>query len=188
MLALAYAATHPDTVASLVLIGCGTFDVAARDRVDAARKERIDRELARRMAEIEKDSLDPDQRLLAMGRLMQQVDSYELMAAEDETRPCDARAHQETWQDMLRLQAEGVYPSTFANIHSPAIMFHGTADPHPGRMIHAGLQRHLPQLQYREWERCGHYPWLEKAVGDEFYTVLRAWLSRNKPFAQTPVE
>ena len=25
-------------------------------------------------------------------------------------------------------------------------------------------------------ERCGHYPWLERAVRDEFFALLRGWL------------
>jgi pimeloyl-ACP methyl ester carboxylesterase len=45
-------------------------------------------------------------------------------------------------------------------------------------MIRASLEPHIPQLEYHEWERCGHFPWLEKAVRDEFFTVLRAWLAR----------
>jgi pimeloyl-ACP methyl ester carboxylesterase len=80
---------------------------------------------------------------------------------------------------MLRLQQEGVYPEAFAVINAPVIMLHGAADPHPGRMIWASLEPYLPQLEYCEWERCGHYPWLEKAVRDEFFAVLREWLSQR---------
>ena len=80
---------------------------------------------------------------------------------------------------MLRLQEEGVYPSAFSAIDAPVIMLHGAVDPHPGRMIQAGLKPHLPQLEYHEWERCGHYPWLEKAVRMEFFDVLREWLTRR---------
>jgi pimeloyl-ACP methyl ester carboxylesterase len=179
MLALAHAAAHPKSVACLVLIGCGTFDAEARERLEITRRQRMDDDLLRRMARLVTEFPDPDQRLLAMGRLMQQVDSYELMPAKDETLRCDSRAHEETWQDMLRLQAEGLYPSAFAAIRSPTIMMHGADDPHPGRMIHASLQPHIPQLEYREWDRCGHYPWLEKEVRDDFRAALRAWLSRN---------
>ena len=80
---------------------------------------------------------------------------------------------------MLRLQDEGVYPSSFAGIRSPAIMMHGAFDPHPGRLIHTGLAAHMPHLEYREWEQCGHYPWLEKAARDDFYSTLQSWLRRN---------
>jgi len=58
-------------------------------------------------------------------------------------------------------------------------MLHGAVDPHPGRMIKARLEPHLPQLEYRQWERCGHYPWLERAVHDEFFAVLREWLAQH---------
>ncbi len=179
MLALAYAAVHPDGVACLALIGCGTFDTAARNRMEAIRSARMDKRLRDRMKHVACENTDPDERLRAAGRLILQVDSFALIPAEDETETCDARGHEETWQDMLRLQDEGVYPSSFANIGSPAIMMHGAFDPHPGRMIHAGLATQMPQLEYHEWEQCGHYPWLEKAVRDDFYSTLQAWLRRN---------
>ena len=37
----------------------------------------------------------------------------------------------------------------------------------------------MPALEYHEWQDCGHYPWLERAVGDEFYAILEAWLDRH---------
>jgi pimeloyl-ACP methyl ester carboxylesterase len=44
-------------------------------------------------------------------------------------------------------------------------------------MIRASLAPHIPQLEYHEWERCGHYPWLERAVRDDFFSLLRNWLT-----------
>jgi pimeloyl-ACP methyl ester carboxylesterase len=186
MLALAFAAAYPEKIACLALIGCGTFDPAARQLLEATREERMGEDLVSRMKRLAKEFADADKRLLALGRLIQKVDSYDLLPAEDETERCDSRAHEETWQDMLRLQAEGVYPAAFADIRSPVIMMHGVVDPHPGRMIYASLVPYLPQLEYREWARCGHYPWLERAVRDEFHATLRAWLSRNTTYSASP--
>jgi pimeloyl-ACP methyl ester carboxylesterase len=42
MLALAYAAAHPEHAGPLILVGCGTFDFAARDRMYEIRQERMD--------------------------------------------------------------------------------------------------------------------------------------------------
>ena len=92
--------------------------------------------------------------------------------------PFDIRAHTETWEDMVRLQDAGVYPAAFAAITLPVLMLHGTYDPHPGQMIRASLAPFLPQWEYREWEHCGHYPWGEQFVRDEF-AVLRKWLARQ---------
>ena len=89
---------------------------------------------------------------------------------------CDAVAHRQTWHDMLRLQEAGVYPALLAAIRAPVLMVHGAADPHPGPMIRDGLVPYLPQLEYHEWARCGHYPWLERAVGAEFFALVGDWL------------
>jgi len=62
---------------------------------------------------------------------------------------------------------------------APVLMLHGAVDPHPGQMIRANLEPHLPQLEYLEWQRCGHYPWLERAVRGEFFAVLHEWLARQ---------
>jgi len=179
MLGLAYAAAHPDRAGSLVLIGCGTFDPAARDRMRGIIEERLDEGLRRRMKRLPEEIPDPDERLQATSALMLPLYSYELASNDLEVESCDSRAHHETWQDMVRLQEEGVYPAAFAAIHAPVLMLHGAADPHPGPMIRASLQPHLPHLEYHAWERCGHYPWLEKAVRDEFLAILHEWLARR---------
>lgn len=177
MLALAYAAAHPGSAGPIVLIGCGTFDTEARSRIQVIREARMNESLRSQMENLLKTVPDANDRLRAMAELFLPLDSYELFSTELEIEACDARAFDETWQDMLRLQEEGVYPAKFGAIQAPVLMLHGVADPHPGKMIHASLQRHLPHLEYRELERCGHYPWLEKAAHEEFFRVLRSWLA-----------
>jgi pimeloyl-ACP methyl ester carboxylesterase len=179
MLALAYAAAHPGSAGPLVLIGCGTFDPAARARLQAIREGRMDDGQRRRLERLPEEFPDPDERLRVMADLILQLCSYELVTTDQEVEACDARAHHETWEDMVRLQEEGVYPAAFSAVDAPVLMLHGAFDPHPGRMIRASLEPHLPQLEYHEWERCGHYPWLEKAVRDEFFAVLYEWLSQR---------
>ncbi|MEE9282254.1 MAG: alpha/beta hydrolase [Myxococcota bacterium] len=157
MLALAYAAEHPRRPGPIVLVGCGTFDPVARGRLQEILQERMKE-----------------------GRQDEALYSFDPVAAEaDETPPFDERAHTETWNDMVRLQEEGMYPAAFEAIRSPVLMLHGAYDPHPGQMIRDSLLPYLPQLEYREWERCGHYPWLERAVRGEFFAVLREWLARQ---------
>ncbi|MCL7453931.1 MAG: alpha/beta hydrolase [Anaerolineae bacterium] len=179
MLALCYAAAHPGSVTSLALIGCGTFDPASRQRMRAIRQARMTDPVRARVERLAEQYPDPDERLCAQARLVLPLDSYELEYTDAEPATCDARAHEETWQDMMRLQEAGVYPAAFTAIDAPVLMLHGAVDPHPGHMIEASLRAYLPQLEYREWECCGHYPWLEKAVRAEFFTVLRDWLARQ---------
>ena len=177
MLALAYAAAHPGRAISVALIGCGTFDPAARARFREIQDERMDEGLRRRMARLSEEFADPDERLRALGDLIEPLYSYDPIPDDHQHEPVDGRAFQETWDDMVRLQEEGVYPPSFTAIDVPVIMLHGAFDPHPGRMIRASLEPHITQLEYREWERCGHEPWRERAVRDEFFDALREWLS-----------
>jgi hypothetical protein len=71
-------------------------------------------------------------------------------------------------------------------IKAPVLMVHGTFDPHPGRLILASLEPYLPQLEYRELERCGHWPWLEKSVSEGFFSLIREWLGRTRELDSPP--
>ena len=95
------------------------------------------------------------------------------------TEPCDMKAHTETWEDMLRCQERGVYPEAFVAIRSAVIMLHGSYDPHPGGMIRDNLRQYLPQLEYREFDKCGHAPAIEKFARDEFFNAVREWLGKK---------
>ena len=177
MLALAYAAAHPDSTGPLVLVGCGTLDLHARAAMQRTIAERMTDNIRARLKCT--DHLDQDQRLKASAEAMLPLYACDLLASPHEDDLVDARAHHETSADMLRLQAAGAYPAAFAAIKVPILMIHGSYDPHPGRLISEGLRPYLPQLEYREFERCGHYPWLERAAADPFFTLLRKWLDRH---------
>jgi pimeloyl-ACP methyl ester carboxylesterase len=177
MLALVYGARHPDACSALALIGCGTFDLAARAEMKRRIAARITPELARQAAAVAADLLDEDERLRRQAKLLASVYNVDPIVP-PELPHCDARANRETWDDMLRLQAEGVVPAEFAAITAPVLMLHGVDDPHPGAMIAAGLRPFIPRLEYREWPRCGHEPWQERAVRDDVLQTLTAWLRR----------
>ena len=175
MLALAYAAAHPDRVASLTLVGSGTFDLASRRRYEETRNERIGDDLRRRLARLESETPDRSERLKRRHELTVHTESVDPVAPEEDGE-VDGQANRETWDDMMRLQADGTYPAAFAAIHAPVLMLHGAYDPHPGTMIRDSLAPYMPQLEYREWERCGHMPWLERAGRGDFFRALRDWL------------
>jgi pimeloyl-ACP methyl ester carboxylesterase len=176
MLALAFAAAHPDRTAGLVLIGCGTFDEDSRTEFKRELERRLDARAREKLAALETTVVDPDERLRAMIGVLMPVYCQDPVTLDLEDELIDARANEETWSDMLRLQRLGVYPAAFASINSPVLMMHGSADPHPGGLIRRSLEPYLPQLEYRAWEACGHYPWLERAVKEDFLATLMGWL------------
>jgi pimeloyl-ACP methyl ester carboxylesterase len=177
MLALAYAAAHPGSTGPIVLVGCGTFDPVARAAMRSTVAERMNDEIRAQLKQA--DQLDPNERMKASAKATARIYCCDPLSFPHTDDEVDARAHEETWEDMLRLQAEGVYPAAFAAIKVPVLMVHGTFDPHPGRLTMQTLRPYLPQVEYRELTHCGHYPWLERAAADAFSSLVRDWLGRH---------
>jgi pimeloyl-ACP methyl ester carboxylesterase len=179
MLALAHGAAHPDDAGCLVLVGCGTFDTPSRERMRAILEERTDDALRARLVHLPEAFPDPDARMMAHHAATLPTYSHDLLATNTEAVSVDARAYRETWDDALRLQREGAHPAAFAAITSPVLMLHGAEDPHPGRMILDSLAPHIRRLEYRELAQCGHYPWLERAAREAFFSCVREWLDTH---------
>lgn len=182
MLALAYAAAHPDSVAAVVLLGCGTFDPNSRARLEAVLAGRTSEALREQLKALTDAYPDPSKRLMKEMALTRRLYSYAPIGStpdEDVVLPFDLAAHSETWTDMLRLQAVGVYPAAFARITAPVLMLHGDYDPSPGAMIRASLEPYLRHLEYRTLERCGHFPWVEQFAREKFFAFLREWLTHQ---------
>ena len=179
MLALCYAAEHPDKAGPVVLVGCGTFDRAARSRMQATIAERIDDDLQQRVRQVSTDATDPADQFTKIFRLTRQIYDYDPVAPyadKEEFEPFDLKAHNETWTDMQRLQDDGIYPDAFAAVKAPVLMLHGEYDPHPGTKIRDSLFPYIPHLEYNEFEACGHSPWIEKSARDAFFATVCEWL------------
>jgi pimeloyl-ACP methyl ester carboxylesterase len=179
MLGLAYASTYPGSIAALVLIGCGTFDAASRRAFDEVIDSRLDEASREKLQSLSTDYSDPEERLRERHRLTAKAYAYDPIPADEQLElkePFDMRAHREAWDDMLGLQERGVYPAAFSRIKTPVLMLHGAYDPHPGRLVRASLQAHMPHLEYYELANCGHSPWRERQSRKEFFMVMRNWL------------
>jgi len=182
MLGLSYAARHPERVTSLALVGCGTYDAATRGEFQRAVEARTDDAMRARYAELRlrlaeaRDPAERDALLARRGRVSAAVYAVDLLDEDDGGLGVDERGHVETWDDVLRLQAQGAEPAAFAAIRAPVHMFHGDDDPHPGPAIRELLRRWIPQLEYTGFARCGHEPWRERHAREPFLRALEAWL------------
>ena len=180
MLALVFASRYPERVSALVLIGCGTFDLRARARLHEALEERTTPELKARLANLEVEYPDEAERFLQAHRLSDPIYTYcRAVDADDPVEQFDLKGHLESWSDMVRLQVSGACPAEFASIRCPALMLHGAYDPHPGSMIRDSLEAYVPHLEYREFESCGHSPWVEEHARDRFLATARGWLEQH---------
>jgi pimeloyl-ACP methyl ester carboxylesterase len=142
--------------------------------------QRSSPELNARLADLESLLPDEGERLSRAHRLSDALYTYCRAAdAEDLVSRVDAKGLVETWDDMVRLQGSRVYPAAFSSITCPVLMLHGSYDPHPGPMIRDSLNACIPQLEYREFEQCGHSPWVEVHAREPFLAQLRSWLERH---------
>jgi pimeloyl-ACP methyl ester carboxylesterase len=182
MLALAYASTYPENITAIVLIGCGTFDKPSRARMNEIIESRIDQQLRQKLSILVQEYPDEADRMPAQIRLMEKIYTYDAVVEDAQlvkAEPFDLRAHRETWDDMLKMQAEGIYPAAFSSIKAPVLMLHGDYDPHPGQMIYDCLRIHMPQIEYKELKNCGHSPWKERLARNEFFMYLKNWLIKH---------
>lgn len=187
MLALSYAAKYPERVTRMMLVGVGTYSEAGRAELHKTLMARLGEtgmmEVERLQRELKnaKDVEVRDKVLRNLGGAFSLIESYELVDVQESEReelPADARGHDETWQDVLRLQSSGLEPARFSAITAPVMLLHGDTDPHPGALTRDLLRGYLPQLEYLELERCGHEPWREKYARETFLATLRIWLNR----------
>lgn len=185
MLGLSFAAAHPDRVAALALVGCGTYDETTRalyrarvaDRLGPAglaRKAAITARLA-----VETDPAERDRLLAASGALVDGAQAVAPLPDDglDDALEVDALGHGQTWADVLARQARGEEPAAFAAIEAPVLMLHGADDPHPGAATRDLLARHVRRLAYVEFPRCGHAPWKERHAREPFLEALARWIA-----------
>lgn len=190
MLALSFAARHPEKGDAFILVGCGTYDEKTRSLIEQTILDRLSTADKRRR-QILLDALDstPDGRkrdeiLAEWGGLEAKASCYDACYHDHEIAemlPVDAVGHVETWTDVLRLQKDGVEPAIFSNIRKPVLMVHGDTDCHPGALTAQLLKQHIPQLEYIEIGRCGHEPWRERHGRGPFFDILSCWIKEKSP-------
>lgn len=177
MLGLSFAARYPNEVSALVLVACGTYTENARalyrqslehclGETERSRIAALERRLASESHAAKRDFIFGE-----LGSAYMEAESYELLVVNDDSADslsADEAGHFETWNDVLRLQREGIEPDCFRSITARVLMIHGDVDPHPGEATRDLLRQFIPQLEYIGLERCGHEPWRERHARARF--------------------
>ena len=77
MLALCYAAKHPNYAGPIVLVGCGTFEQGSRSRMQATIEERTDDDLRDRLRLVSIDTTDPADQFIQTFKLTRHIFDYD---------------------------------------------------------------------------------------------------------------
>lgn len=185
MLALSFAARHPERVQSLVLIGCGTYDLETRADFQQAVDDRLSADDRTGLADInrrlesETDPATRDRLFAGYGQIFNRADAFDPLPHTPTPLLPDERGFNETWADVLRLQEAGIEPAAFSSIEAPVLMLHGDDDPHPGPATRDTLRRSIEHLEYTGLPRCGQTPWRERHAREPFFQRLLEWLAAS---------
>jgi pimeloyl-ACP methyl ester carboxylesterase len=188
MLGLSFAARYPEDVTALVLVGCGTYDERSRSLYRRSLEQRLGESERQRVQALEErlasesNARARDALFGELGAVYMEAESHEPLdvtgfSAHD--LAADEAGYRETWNDVLRLQREGIEPAAFRAISSRVLMIHGAVDPHPGVATRDVLSEFISQLEYVELDRCGHEPWRERHARDRFLEIVRSWLAAS---------
>jgi pimeloyl-ACP methyl ester carboxylesterase len=191
------AASCPDLVRALVLVGSGPFEAEYARRIWPARMARLDDADRREAEELQRRLNEPGvagaEALLArFGALTRGADAYDplprLGADDPLPAPHGDRAAQETiyrrvWAEASELRRTGGLLDAASRVRCPVVAVHGEHDPHPADGVRVPLTRVLSDFRFVLLPRCGHEPWTERHARDAFQAVLRETLDANDPEA-----
>ncbi|MCP4958018.1 MAG: alpha/beta hydrolase [Actinomycetia bacterium] len=179
MLALSAAASRPELISGVVVIGCGTYDNNSRSIYNRALAGRLSPshtdQLARLTRIAENASRGRDARNRAFAKCAQIIEECQSKVSAKYYMPievADKDGFDETWADVLRLQEDDIEPQRFSQIVCPVRMIHGSEDPHPGRPTYETLRQFIEDIEYHEIQGAGHKPWVESATRDLFQRKL----------------
>jgi pimeloyl-ACP methyl ester carboxylesterase len=178
VLALFLASKYAELVSKLILVGSAVYDAQSSAKIEKIRFERLDRKARNRLHEIqaqlpEANPAEKEKLFAEWGRLFSGTDKYDPIDAVDETIEVQHEIFQKVWPEFMEMRDRpGYLKSEFSKIEIPAVVIHGNYDPHPLEGIKPFLEDCITQIKFHILDKCGHYPWLERNVSQEFFKIL----------------
>ncbi len=171
------AASHPEIVNKLILIGSGPFEEKYAEGIQETRRSRLGgderKEVDSLMDILDDPRKDFKNRAFArLGKIFSKADAYEPMAYESEASDCRFDIFQSVWREAAELRRSGGLLSLGEHIQCPVTAIHGDHDPHPAEGVRTPLSAILGKFQFIPLDKCGHMPWIERKARMEFYRIL----------------
>ena len=187
MLAMSYAAAHPDRVESMVLVGSGGMDLsfvpllaagaAARLKLVLTSEEqkRLDTLMATATAPPMPEQVKSEISHLRAAALFHDRKRAEALEKYFDTDPVNEIAATIIQAD-LKERNWDVRPA-LRSLHAKVWIIHGRDDPMP-LSVSQDIQRTVPGATLEVIDDCGHYPWLDQP--ERFFSILNGFGSRWK--------
>lgn len=194
-LACIVAASRPELVARLILVGSGPFEQEYVAQLRETRLRRLNWSERREFEAITEalggsGRVDKDRLVARLGALTTKCDSYDPLARKaDEAAQVvlTADVYADVWREAVELRRTGELLEHASRVRCPVVAVHGDHDPHPADGVRQPLSAVLSKFRFRLLDRCGHKPWIERHARETFYSVLRAELSHLEPLPKRDV-
>ena len=179
MLGFILTARYPSLVKKLILIGSGVYEEKYAESIVPTRLNRLsDEERAEVLSLIEAlddPAADNKSALMARyGELFAKADSYDPLPRDSEVLEYRHDINHNVWSEAAELRSSGKLLGLGESIRCPVVAIHGDYDPHPPEGVKEPLSRVLKDFRFILLEKCGHYPWWERAARDRFYDILKS--------------
>jgi pimeloyl-ACP methyl ester carboxylesterase len=183
-LAFIFAARYPELTAKIILVSSGPFTEQYATSIMPMRLNRLNEamriEALSLIASLENPMIkDKNTLMQCFGHLLSKSDSYNPLPEHDEFIKCDYKINQKVSTEAGELRRSGKLLELSRNIKCPVVAVHGDYDPHPAAGVKEPLSQTLQDFRFILLEHCGHEPWLEKEVKDNFYLILKNEISHS---------
>lgn len=173
-----FAARHPSVVEKLILVGSGPFEKRYAADIMKTRLERLtDSERAEVQSIMDAfhdpASGDRDALIARFGSLLSRADSYDTLDIDSEAAEVRSDIFKSVWDEAEELRRSGALLELGKSIRCPVVAIHGDYDPHPHEGVEKPLASVLQDFRFILLEKCGHTPWIERAVRERFFDILR---------------
>ena len=178
-LSFIFTARNPSLTQKLILIGSGPYEEEYAVNIMGTRLGRLSEEERAKLLSLmetldEPATADKNSLLAQLGRLATESDSYDLLPYDSEVLEYQYDIYQNIWGEASEMRRSGALLKLGGNIKCPVVAIHGDYDPHPPEGVKEPLSRTLSDFRFILLEKCGHYPWLERAARDRFYAILKS--------------
>jgi pimeloyl-ACP methyl ester carboxylesterase len=175
------AASHPDLVKKLILVGSGPFEEKYASGIHKVRMNRLNAKERAEVLSLQAVLENPagegkDGALARLGSLFSRTDAHDPIPQEQgefETPDCRFEVFDGAWKDGAELRRNGRLIELGRRIRCPVVAIHGDADPHPAEGVEKPLSAVLEDFRFVLLQNCGHKPWIERQARDEFYGILK---------------
>jgi pimeloyl-ACP methyl ester carboxylesterase len=177
-LSMIYAASFPDKMIRLIMIGSGPFTPEYVSRISVTRNSRLGESERAEFARLEMMLTDPsvpDKELLMkrFSTLVHMADSFDPYPFRDCCVAYQPDIFQSVWTGAAEFRRNGELIRKAGEVTCPVIVIHGNEDPHPWQGVIEPLQGKVRDIKFFRLDHCGHEPWNERQARDKFFRLLK---------------